>query len=279
MPIANVNGIELYYEEYGSGKEVIISAQQGFGEDSYQEMLAEKGFRVFNITLRGYGKSTHVFEDLGTEWYPTWSSDVREFAKSLGIDQFIYTGVSHGAGVGWQIAQDEPQMLKAFISVVGAPHDRAGGEVSEARKRMIEAADSGDANYRPPGNYLVPTTDPKRLERREKMKKAREERFVNMTREEKLINPRKPFPNAKTNEELALQLAKIEVPTLLLCGCQDDISSAEMGLLAAKAVPGAKSIFFQDHSHALASEIPEQVVEDIVLYLKQLEDSKVGKLI
>ncbi|WP_102346257.1 alpha/beta fold hydrolase [Bacillus sp. Marseille-P3661] len=271
MPIANVNGIELYYEEFGSGDNVIISAQQDFSKGGYQEILADKGYHVYTITLRGYGKSTHVFEDLGFGWYPTWSNDIREFAKSLGISQFIYTGVSHGAGVGWQIAQDEPEVLKAFISVVGAPNDRAGGDVSEARRKMIEAADANDPTYRPPGIYLVPTSDPKRLARREIMKKEKEERFISMTREEKLINPRKPFPHAKTNEELALELSKIQVPTLLLCGCQDDISSAEMGLLAAKAVPGAKAIFYQDHSHTLSREIPEEIVEEVVLYLNHLE--------
>ncbi|ARK29919.1 alpha/beta fold hydrolase [Halalkalibacter krulwichiae] len=272
MPLANINGIELYYEEYGSGDEVIISAQQNFTDGCYREVLAEKGFRVFKIVLRGYGESSHVFEDLGTEWYPTWSSDVRAFAKSQGINQFIYTGVSHGAGVGWQIAQDEPKMLKAFISVVGAPHDRAGGDVSEARKRMIEAAESNDLNYRPPGIYLVPTTDPNRIKRRNKMEQSKEKFFTSMTKEEKLINPRKQSPNAKTNEELAQRLSEIQVPTLLLCACQDDISSAEMSLLAAKSVPGAKAIFYQDHSHVLASEIPEEIAEDIETYLKRLQN-------
>lgn len=273
MPIANVNGIQLYYEEYGSGDEVIISAQQNFTEGCYREMLAEHKYRVFKIVLRGYGKSTHVFEDLGNKWYPTWSSDIRAFAKSFGITQFIYTGVSHGAGVGWQIAQDEPEMLKAFISVVGAPHDRAGGDVSEARKRMIEAAESNDPNYRPPGIYQVPTTDQKRLKRRKQMAEDHENFFTSMTKEEKLINPKKPFPDAKTNEELAQKLSEINVPTLLLCGGQDDISSAEMSLLAAKSVPAAKAIFYQDHSHTLSSEIPELITQDIRLYISQLQES------
>lgn len=273
MPIINVNGVDIFYEEFGKGSEVIISAQQKFNKGSYCEMLADKGYKVYTITLRGYGKSTHVFEDLGTGWYPTWSSDVRTFAKKMGIEQFIYTGVSHGAGVGWQIVQDDPEVVKAFISIVGAPHDRTGGEESVARRKTISLVQKRESNpeYIPRGSYMVPTNDPKRLARRKEMEKNRIEFLKSATKEELLINPRKPFPHIKTNEELALKLAQIRVPTLFICGCQDDIISPEISLLATKVVKGSKAIFYQDHSHTISGEIPDLIVEDIIIFLKQLE--------
>ncbi|MBU9723185.1 MULTISPECIES: alpha/beta fold hydrolase [Bacillaceae] len=261
MPIANVNGIELFYEEFGDGDQVIISAESYHGKGSYQEILAEAGYKVYKVQLRGYGKSTHVFEDLGEKWVPTWADDIVQFAKQKGIDQFIYTGVSHGAGVGWYICDLYPDVLKAFISVVGVPHDRSGGEFSKQRLQTVR----GEG----PRFYMVPTNDPVRLERQAQIKKHLAQGKSNMTIEEQQIKVKKPFPECKTNEELAQKLSQFNIPILLLCGCYDDVISAEISLIAAKAIPGAKAIFYQDHSHTLATEGKEMIAEDILHYLKQ----------
>lgn len=286
MPIVRVNGVELYYDEYGDGNEVIVSAQMSFGKESYTKMLAEppNGFRVFELTLRGYGRSTHLPEDLGPALYSIWAGDVARFARAMGIEQFIYTGVSHGAGVGWKLALDYPEVLKAFVSIVGVPHDRKGGDTSEARRRTVEGAADPKAfaaSLRErPLVYQVPTTDPRRLERRRKAAEEAAERFASMTPEELRLNPRKPFPEAKTNEELVeLVFRRIRVPTLLLCGVQDDIVSAEMSLLAAKTVPKAKAVFFQDHSHSLASEAPERVAHEIRLFVRELNEGWVSQTV
>lgn len=271
MPFIEVNGVQLHYDEHGQGDEVIISAQSYFSEESYQEELAKASgrYKVYNITLRGYGPSTHVFEDLGDKWYPTWADDVYAFAQRKGIDRFIYTGASHGAGVGWYLAMRHPEVLKAFISVVGAPHDRAGGPYSKQRLQTIDGADQ--ERFQGPQFFLVPTKDPLRLKRQALWRERTAERFSKMSEEELKIKVPKPFPECKTNEELAEKLSQIRVPVLLLAGCQDDVISPEMNLLAAKVIPGAKAIFYQDHSHTLSYEGKELIVEDILLYLKQIE--------
>ena len=89
-----VDGATLYYKEYGSGDKYIISAQMGFDldEKGWPMDLAEEGYHVFTIQIRGYGKSTHVYEDLGDEWYNIWADDVYEFARRKGIEKFLYTG-------------------------------------------------------------------------------------------------------------------------------------------------------------------------------------------
>ena len=267
MPIAKVNGIELFYEEFGEGDQVMISAQSHHAKGSYQELLASAGYKVYKVQLRGYGQSTHVYEDLGSHWIPTWAKDVVEFAKQKGVDRFIYTGVSHGAGVGWYICDLYPDVLKAFISVVGVPHDRSGGDYSKQRLQTVQGADEKD--FKGPQLYMVPTDDPVRLERQAQIKQRSAKRFKSMSKEEKQIKVKKPFPECKTNEELAERLSQFNVPTLLLCGCYDDIISPEISLVAAKSVPGAKAIFYQDHSHTLASEGKEMIAEDILHYLKQ----------
>jgi pimeloyl-ACP methyl ester carboxylesterase len=278
MPVMQLGDAELYFEEFGSGDEVIVSAQMHFDPDGYTRLLAERnpGFRIYQITLRGYGNSTHIYEDLGPRLLHIWADDVYRFSRKLGLERFIYSGVSHGAGVGWRLALDHPEALKAFISIVGAPHDRTGGDSSEARRRTQEGADDpkafAESLRERPLLYAVPTKDPRRLERRRLAQERAIARFASMKPEELRLNQRKPFPEAKTNEELAAVLARVSVPTLLLCGVQDDIISAEMSLLAARSVPGAKAVFYQDHSHTLPGEAPERICMEIELFVRELNE-------
>lgn len=264
MPTVRVDdGAELYYEEFGDGPEVVVSASMALSPaDAYPALLAQAPthYHVYQVQLRGFGNSSHVYEDLGTRWYDVWAEDIYQVARRLGLNRFIYTGVSHGSGVGWHLALAHPEALKAFISIVGAPHDRE-------RPRTIGMGVGGPGAARWVF-YEVPTTDPVRLARRERRAALLRQRVL--TPEEQAINPGKALPTITTNAELAATLARVRVPTLMLGGMQDDIIQPEAMLLAARAVEGSKLILFQDHAHSLASEAPERVIAEVKLFVDDL---------
>jgi pimeloyl-ACP methyl ester carboxylesterase len=232
MPTLKVSpDVELYYQEYGRGDSVVLSAHMAITPgESYQQRLGQAGFHVYSLQLRGFGESTHVFEVPAAGWYATWAEDVYQFGRALGVNQFIYTGVSHGAGVGWHLALAHPEALHAFVAVVGGPHDR-----TQPRTRGI-GVDGGPRLASP---------------------------------EERAISPGKLFPELETNEQVSELLSQVKVPTLLLYAAQDDIIPPAMALLALQAVPGAKLVLYQDHSHSLAHEAPERLVDEFVLFMKE----------
>ena len=253
MPVMRANGASLYYEEYGSGPDVVLSAQNRItnGPESYLELLAAAGFHVYSIQLRGFGQSGPAGEEPGGGWYPRWAEDVYQFARMLGVSRFIYTGISHGAGVGWNLVLMHPDAIRAFVGIVGGPHDR-----SKPRVRGMGLASAP--------RFVVPTEDPVRLRRRAAWQQS------SATAVAEPINPGRVFPELETNAEVAERLSQVRVPTLLLNGAQDDIIPAEMSLLVAQSVPHAKMVLFQDHSHTLAREAPERVVAEVTLFLKEL---------
>ena len=258
MPALLANGAELYYEEYGGGGDVVLSAQNRItsGPESYLELLAASGKHVYSLQLRGFGGSSPVTEEPEEGWYPTWAEDVYQFARNVGVERFIYTGVSHGAGVGWNLAVMHPQALRAFVAVVGGPHDR-----SKPRVRGMGMASAP--------MFVVPTTDPVRLRRRTAWLQPSGDSPESARGAQ--INPGKVFPELTTNDQVAERLGRISVPTLLLNGAQDDIIPAEMALLVAQSVPGAKLVLYQDHSHTLAREAPERLIGEISVFLNELE--------
>jgi pimeloyl-ACP methyl ester carboxylesterase len=262
VPRLRLDDVELYYEEYGTGANVVLSAQMELAQgESYQRLLGQAGFTVYYLQLRGFGKSEHVNESPAAGWYPTWAEDVYQFARARGVDRFIYTGVSHGAGVGWHLALAHPESLRAFVSVVGGPHDRT---LPRTRGIGVDGAN-------PPPMFEVPTIDPERLRRREERTRSSRDRWQRLSAEERAISPGRLFPELATNADVGQALSQVTVPTLLLYAAQDDIIPPAMALLAATAVPGAKLVLYQDHSHSLASEAPQRLVDEVVLFMNEVE--------
>ena len=278
MPVLKLkSGIELYYDEYGSGDKILFSARNFPSRVSYYTLdLAKRGFHVYNIQLRGYGKSSPVTEEFGEKWYDVWSQDICDFADALGIDRFIYTGQSHGAGVGWLIAYYHPERLNAFIGVVAGPHTRDGKETGASRQETIDAASSPEKwrayaqkRYDRALQMANACTDPE--EKKKKLAFAEEVRedWFNMKPATALLDPHKPFAWCKTEEALIEELKKIKVPTLLLGGIKDDVSKPEDLLRSCRAVKDSKLILYEAAGHGLSQQKADDMLDDIVSWCKR----------
>lgn len=108
------------------------------------------------------------------------------------------------------------------------------------------------------------------MRRRAARAQDREGRWERMSPEERAIAPGKLFAELETNDAVAARLSQVRVPTLLLYAAQDDLIPPEMGLLACKAVQRSKLVLYQDHSHTLAGEAPERLVDEVLLFMREL---------
>lgn len=281
MPLQKIRDgeITLYYDEYGTGEKYILCAQEmHFKEKTYQIQLAERGFHVYNITIRGYRESTHVFEDLGDKWYDIWAEDTVEFAKAKGIKKFLYTGHSHGGGIGWHIALNYPGMMEGFVSICGGPHPKNGEQTDTiskfSRGATIAAAKAGMDVYREHIHqaalyYATPLTGDETPEEAAKIRAANQEwedYFASYTYEEAVIDPRKPFSWCNTEEELIEELSKLTIPTLHLAGLHDEIVPAEYSLRSARAVKDSKLVLYGDAHHGVPEQKLNDVVNEIILF-------------
>ena len=84
-------GIEIGYEELGTGDKYVLCTQMGFNEQFYARKFADHGYHVFLLWNRGSGPSSPATEDFGPGWYDVWADDVISFADKKGIDKFVYT--------------------------------------------------------------------------------------------------------------------------------------------------------------------------------------------
>ena len=284
MPTMKVNGIELYYDEYGIGDNIVISASGGdfkhYSEGNWPYYLADNGYHLYTITLRGYWKSTHVTEDYGLDWYNIWADDVYEFGKNLGTDKYFYTGLSHGSGVGWHLADRRPEALKGFIAIVCGPHslksDLNARGTSPAREQTILAADDPELklriiNEREPDWSKIPFDQ---IKKEKFVYEQWKQDFIEMTPEEMRIRPYTAFAWIKTEEEMEAKLRSISVPTLMIGGMQDTIISPESMLRSANCVPNSKTVLYQNGTHMVAYELVESVKQDILQFMRECDAHK-----
>lgn len=269
--IRHVNGVDIYYEEYGEGEHYLFSGQQFHSRISEWTIdLAEHGFHVINVTIRGYGESSMVTEDLGDLWYETWADDICALADALGVERFFYTGWSHGGGIGWVLQQRYPGRVRGFLALAGAPHTKDGVETGAARQATIDAA-GDEEKWKEKARDLALFTFPELPseapeEKRELRDRLYEESYLwhlNMKYEARVVNPRKPFPKVKTEEELRKTFESITfAPTLLIGGASDNIIFAENHLRTCRSVPHSKLILYQDADHIVPYEHQEEIVAD-----------------
>ena len=260
------DGVSLHYDEYGTGDRVILSAQVGFYPAGMQQALADRGYHVYCLTLRGFAPSGYVEEDYGDAWYDVFADDVVCLADALGIGRFCYMGASHGAGVGWHLALRHPDRVQAFVAVVPGPHSLAEGAMSY-RQMLMQGLISAPPPFDPPVD-----DDPGREARR-----ARREQWLKELPEadprEKKIDYGRPLMRCGTEEKLREALSSIRIPVLILGGTEDPISTPDLMTRTARCLPHCKLVMYSNCGHNIDTDLTEELTEEADRFLRQAAEN------
>jgi pimeloyl-ACP methyl ester carboxylesterase len=113
--LAPVNGIQIWYAEYGQGEPVIL-LHGGLANANYwgnQVPQLEKSYRVIVMDSRGHGRSTRDNMPFG---YDLMASDVLALMDYLQIGKAAIVGWSDGAILGLDIAIRHPERIKTLFA-------------------------------------------------------------------------------------------------------------------------------------------------------------------
>src|SRR5215469_14575713 len=94
----NSADIELYYEDHGSGKPVVLIHGYPLTGASWERqlpMLLNAGYRVITYDRRGFGKSSQPTEGYN---YNTFAEDLQKLITQLKLKDFTLVGFSMGGG-------------------------------------------------------------------------------------------------------------------------------------------------------------------------------------
>lgn len=244
--IASINGIDIYFEEYGEG-DALILVHGGLGNGAYwanQIPAFAEYYHVIVMDSRGHGRSSFDATPIS---YDLMSSDVLALLDHLGIERANLLGWSDGGIIGLDIAQTNPERLRAVVAY-GANFDPSGVrldvDTNDYFNSYIEQAAA---------DYLTTSPAPERWD----------EFLANIS------NMWATEPNWTME-----QIASIGTPFLVLDGAEEEAIDLNQTRLMAELMPNATLMLMEGTGHFAMIEQPEKFNRIVLDYLDLIAASE-----
>ena len=121
---ADVNGLKMYYEVYGSGKPILLIHGSFMTIPlNWSQMipLLAKDRKVIVTEMQGHGRTRDIPRAFS---YEGMADDVAGLLRHLKIDSADILGYSMGGGIAFQFAVRHPEQLRRLVILSGAyAHD------------------------------------------------------------------------------------------------------------------------------------------------------------
>jgi pimeloyl-ACP methyl ester carboxylesterase len=116
-----INDIEMYYEEYGVGKPLVLLHGFGGCVQNWHPFVGElsERHRLIVVDLRGHGHSTNPKNEFT---HREAASDVFLLLEKLGIDHFSAMGISSGGMTLLHMATSQPERIDAMVLISTTSH-------------------------------------------------------------------------------------------------------------------------------------------------------------
>jgi pimeloyl-ACP methyl ester carboxylesterase len=214
---AKVNGIQLYYETYGSGEPLIMLHGNGGSINAFSKQIPffEKHYQVIAVDSRLQGKSGGSPDSIS---YELMASDFCGLLEFLNIKSANVLGWSDGGIDGILMAMNCPEKVKKLaVSGANTVPDTTALSNADLQGMKDFVAHPGNA-----GKAAIALT-------------------------QMMIDQ----PNIAYND-----LKQIKCPTLVMAGDHDMIKP-EHTLKIFQSIPGASLCIFPDSNHGVCQQHPE----------------------
>ena len=269
MASVQANGITIEYDEQGSGQPLLLvmglGGQLTDWPQGFVDLVSDRGFRVIRFDNRDSGLSTEFAGPAPTTWQlaqaalfrrplaseyrlSDMADDAAALLATIDVDRAHVVGMSMGGMIAQMIAIQHPHRVRSLTSIMSTTGSR---KVGQPTKRLIAkfvcrkpgtratAIDDAVETFR---DVCGPTFD--ETEFRELAKASTERSFR---------------PNGTARQMAAIlvsggrtdELARLDVPTLVVHGLLDPLVRPTGGIATADAVPGSRLLMFNDMAHDL----------------------------
>ncbi|NPU82867.1 MAG: alpha/beta fold hydrolase [Syntrophaceae bacterium] len=120
MPHIRVNDLNLYFEASGSGEPLVFLHGLGSSTRDWERQVAffSSCFQVVTFDSRGHGRTD---KPKGLYSIPQFAQDAAAFLKAVGAAPAHIVGLSMGGMTAFQLAVDEPELVKSLTVVNSGP--------------------------------------------------------------------------------------------------------------------------------------------------------------
>lgn len=220
MPITRINNAAIFYDFLDSGKEKTILFSNSLGTNhkmwkAQKEALSQYYNLLFQDT-RGHGKSEVTFGEYSAELL---GNDVISLLDKLNLDRVVFCGLSMGGLIGQWLGINAPNRIEKLILCNTAAKI---GTKEGWNKRIEDVSKNGLES-------IVAATEERWFTKG----------FINSSKNQ--ISPiLEVFANTNVqgycsncamvrDADFTEELSKISVPTLIICGTEDEVTTVKHG--------------------------------------------------
>lgn len=277
MPLAAVNGIDLYYDEFGDPDDPALVLMAGFNAqllnypDEWCLAFVDRGLRVVRFDNRDAGLSTHLPSDAAYD-LSDMAADVVGLLDHLGIDAAYVWGSSMGGMIAQVLAAGWPDRVAGLFSVqsttgepdVGLPDPDALAAIIEVASPAVDRSAAIDGAVRM-AEILI--NNPANFDEESQRRKA------------ELVYDRSYDPSAAGRQLAALigatprvdSLRSLTVPTIVVHGERDPLIGISGGRRTAELIPGAEFVEIEGMGHDLTAVFWSRFVDIVVSHVAAIE--------
>lgn len=268
-----VNNFHLSYDDIGEGIIPIIFLHgYPFDKTMWQGQLdfLKSSYRLIPCDIRGFGKSTDEESSLSIDLF---ADDLIEFMDELNIDKAIICGLSMGGFIALNAMKRFPDRFEALIlcdtqCIADTP------EVKEKRYKTINEIEAdGVANFNEGFIKSVFHKD-SITNKKELVEQLRSVVFANS--EHVIIQGL--IALADRSETCSI-LDEITIPTLIICGREDEVTPLAQSEFMNKAIEGSVLHVIDNAGHVSNLEQPDEFnkhLHDFLATLSGLNFEKVN---
>ncbi len=274
MRVGTENGspIELYYEDHGSGRPVVLIHGWPLSGRSWEKQvpaLVAAGHRVITYDRRGFGASSQPWTGYD---YDTFAADLEAVLDHLALTDVTLVGFSMGGGeVARYLARYGSGRVSGAVFAAAVPpylylsSDNPDGGLDDATIQQFETGVTGDrmafldgftTNFFAAGNRTDLVSEPFRRYHRTIAEFASPKATLDCI-------------TAFGHTDFRSDLGAVDVPTLVVHGDSDGIVPFEVsGKRTHEAISGSGLTLIEGGPHGLNATHPERFNNSLLSFLR-----------
>ena len=267
----NSGSIDLYYEDHGSGKPVVLIHGYPLSGASWEKqipILLDAGFRVITYDRRGFGNSSKPTTGYN---YDTFAEDLHKLVKHLGLHDFSLVGFSMGGGeIARYSGKHGSKGVKKAVFISSVPpfllktQDNPEGVDQDVFDGIQKAVASDRYSFFTEFFKNFFNTD---LLIGKKVSEQTVQACWNLAASASAIASYACVPT--WHEDFRKDLLRIDVPTLVIHGDADRIVPlSASGAKTAKLVKDARLVVVKDGPHCISWTHADEVNSALLDFLK-----------
>ncbi len=259
MPLAPINGIELYYETDGAGPAILFAHGQGGNSMSWWQQVPffQRSYRCVTFDHRAFGRSVDATDPPGGRMQ--FGPDALALADHLGIGRFFMVAHSMGGRTAAALIRRAPERLRGVVfsgTTAGATSNEVrqlqrdyAATLPEASSLLQRALAAGFSEGHPEKAFLY-----------------REIQRLNPKRSADFLAAPPGFSGS-----FSAYIAGTSVPVLFLVGDEDAVTPRHIVEYAARLIDGARFLTIPGAGHSSYFEKPDEFNAAVLAFLREVE--------